>query len=204
MSIVERAKNIIMKPADEWNVIAAEPATIGRLFTGYAMPLALIPALIGIAAGLLLNSLLSEYGAGGTAELTASGLVTQMVIGYVLGLVLLMAMAYLVKAISPSFNGGNELIQATKLIIYAGTPAWVFAIFLIIPILGFIVYLGGLAYSVYLIYLGLHPVLRVPKEKVAGMTVVVTLAYLVGSVIVYIVQQSFTGFGGATGTLSGA
>ena len=42
MSIVERAKNIIFKPADEWNVIAAEPATIGRLFTGYAMPLALI------------------------------------------------------------------------------------------------------------------------------------------------------------------
>lgn len=204
MSIVERAKNIIFKPADEWNVIAAEPATIGRLFTGYAMPLALIPALIGVAAGLLMNSLLSEYGAGGTTELTASGLVTQMVIDYALGLVLLMAMACLVKAISPSFNGGNDLVQATKLIVYAGTPAWVLAIFLIIPILGFIVYLGAIAYSVYLIYLGLNPVLRVPKEKVAGMTVVVILAYLVGSVIVYIVQQSLTGFGGATGALSGA
>ncbi len=68
MSIVQRAKNIIFKPTDEWNVIAAEPATIGRLFTGYAMPLALIPALMGIAAAVLFNSLLSEYVAGGTVD----------------------------------------------------------------------------------------------------------------------------------------
>ncbi len=43
MSIVQRAKNIIIKPADEWNVIAGEPATVGGLFTGYAMILAAFP-----------------------------------------------------------------------------------------------------------------------------------------------------------------
>jgi hypothetical protein len=33
MSIVTRAKNIILKPTDEWNVIAYEPATVSGLFT---------------------------------------------------------------------------------------------------------------------------------------------------------------------------
>jgi hypothetical protein len=41
MSIVERAKNIILKPKDEWGAISGEPATISSLFTGYAMILAL-------------------------------------------------------------------------------------------------------------------------------------------------------------------
>jgi hypothetical protein len=204
MSIAQRVKNIILKPADEWNVIAAEPATIGGLFTRYAMPLALIPALMGLGAALLMNTFLSEFMGSVAAEFTLSSLMTQTVIAYVLGLVLLIAMAYLIKAISPSFNGRHELIQATKLIVYAGTPSWVFAIFLIIPFLGVLVYFGGMAYSVYLIYLGLHPVLGVPKEKVAGMTVVVILTYLVGSVVFYIIQQSLTGLGMASSTLSGA
>ena len=48
MSIVARAKNIILNPTDEWNVIAGEPATVGGLFTGYAMILAAIPLAAGI------------------------------------------------------------------------------------------------------------------------------------------------------------
>ena len=34
--IVQRARNILLKPAETWSVIAEEPATAAGLFTGYA------------------------------------------------------------------------------------------------------------------------------------------------------------------------
>ena len=42
--LVDRARDILMKPKDEWAVIDREPATIGGLYTGYVMILAAIPA----------------------------------------------------------------------------------------------------------------------------------------------------------------
>ena len=204
MSIVDRAKNIIMKPADEWNVIAGEPATVGGLFTGYAMILALIPAVIGLLASLLLGAVLSQYMGGAMGVLTTSALLTQTILSYFFGLLLILAMSYLVNAAAPSFNGKQDLIQATKLMVYSGTAAWVASLFLIIPVLGFLIYFGGIAYSVYLIYLGLRPVMGVPQEKVAGMTVVVVLAYIVFAIVFGLVQQALTGFGAMNAAMPGA
>ena len=45
--LVARVQNILMRPAAEWDVIAAEPATTQGLFTGYACILALAP-LVGV------------------------------------------------------------------------------------------------------------------------------------------------------------
>ena len=42
MSLVERAKNILMTPKTEWEVIKNEAASVGELFTKYAMIFALI------------------------------------------------------------------------------------------------------------------------------------------------------------------
>lgn len=203
MTIMERAKGILLKPASEWEIIANEPATVSGLFTGYAAILALIPAVVGVLAALLLGSLLSNYAGAGMAAFSTSTLITQQIIGYFLGLAMVLGMSYLVSAISPSFNGKQDLVQATKLIVYAGTAAWVSAFLLIIPILGIFFYLAGLAYSVYLIYLGVRPVLAVPQEKVMGLTVVIVLAYIVAAVVMYLVVQGISG-GNNTGAMTGA
>lgn len=203
MTIIERAKAILLKPASEWEIIANEPATVSGLFTGYAAILALIPAVVGVLAALLLGSLLSNYAGAGMAAFSTGALITQQIIGYFLGLAMVLGMSYLVSAISPSFNGKHDLVQATKLIVYAGTAAWVSAFLLIIPILGIFFYLAGLAYSVYLIYLGVRPVLAVPQEKVMGLTVVIVLAYIVAAVVMYLVVQSLSG-GNSMGAMTGA
>src|SRR5262245_46660965 len=44
MDIATRVTNILTKPAVEWPVIAAEPATVQGLLRDYAAPLAVIPA----------------------------------------------------------------------------------------------------------------------------------------------------------------
>ena len=40
MNLIERAKNIIVSPVKEWNVIAAETPDTGKIITGYVVPLA--------------------------------------------------------------------------------------------------------------------------------------------------------------------
>lgn len=202
MSIVARAKNIILKPTDEWNVIADEPATVGGLFTGYAMILAAIP----LAAGIIFEGALGIDTAslgrmgGGAMEMGFGAIAAMAGVGYVFSLVTLFAMSFLVNAVSPSFNGKSDMVQSAKLMTYASTPAWVSGLVGWIPILGGLIYFAASAYVVYLIYLGLQPVLRVPKEKVAGFTVVIVLIYVIISFILIGIAFS-TLFGGA---LSGA
>ena len=211
MSIVDRAKNIILKPAEEWNVIADEPATVNSLFTGYAMILAAIP----LVAAVLFTGALGVTAAGlggmggGMMTMGFSAVATMAILGYVLSLVTLYVMSIIVNAVSPSFNGKSDMVQSTKLMTYASTPTWAAGLVSWIPILGGLISLAAIAYVVYLIYLGLQPVLGVPKEKVAGFTVVIVLIYIVLSlvvsgIIVGLLFSTFFGAGMMGGALSGA
>jgi hypothetical protein len=211
MSIVDRAKNMIMNPAEEWNIVADEPATVGGLFTGYAMILAAIPLAAGIIfTGLLGFSATSLGGMGGGGmAMGVSAVVGLSALTYALSLVTLFLMSLIVNAVSPSFNGKSDMVQSTKLMTYSSTPSWVAGLVGWIPIVGGLVGLAAIAYVVYLIYLGLKPVLGVPQEKVAGFTVVIVLIYVVLSLVVsgIIVGLLFTTFfGGAMmgGVMSGA
>jgi hypothetical protein len=182
MSLVDRVKNILLKPKDEWEVIAGESATVGGLFTGYAIPLAVLPIIGGIVGMGVLGIGADAYAAfGGIGIGFAAALAA---IGFVIGMLMLFIMAFVVNAISPSFNGKSDMPSAMKLMTYASTPSWVAG--LIVPFLGMVggvLSIAAIAYVVYLIYTGVRPVMEVPAEKVAGFTVVTILIYIVLSFI---------------------
>lgn len=211
MSIIDRAKNILLKPTQEWDVIADEPATMSGLFTGYALPLALLP----VAAAILMSGLAGISAAGiatpgsDMASMGLTEVVGMAVIGYVISIILLFAMAMIINLVSPSFNGTSSKVQATKLMVYASTPTWVAALVSWIPFLGVLISFAALAYVVYLIYLGIRPVLGVPQEKVAGFTVVIVLIYIVllmviSGILVGLLFSSMFGNPMMGGALSGA
>ena len=210
MSIVGRAKNIILKPTDEWNVIASEPATVGGLFTGYATPLALIPLVSTILfTGILGISAADMMGLGNGMPMDLMAISGMAAFSFILSLVTLFVMGTVVKLVSPSFNGTSDKVQAMKLMTYASTPSWVVALISWIPFLGALLSFAAIAYVVYLIYLGLHPVLGVPKEKVAGFTVVIILIYVVlvliiSGIVAGLLYSMFFGNPMMGGALSGA
>jgi hypothetical protein len=43
------------QPPGEWEVVAAEPTTIGQIYASYALPLALIPAVAGFVGASLVG-----------------------------------------------------------------------------------------------------------------------------------------------------
>jgi len=174
MSIVDRAKGILLTPKTEWPIIAAEPATTGSVIT-YAAILALIPLVASVLGAVLF---VGRLGLGINLVLASA------VISYLIGLGILFVMGIIAAALAPSFDGQNSQIQGLKLIVYAATPVYVAGVLQIIPGLNVIASLVGLAYGIYLIYLGARPVVGVPEVKSGGYTAVIVIIWLILQLVV--------------------
>jgi hypothetical protein len=160
VNVIERVKNILLSPKEEWPKIAAEPATVQSLYVGYILILAAIAPLAMIVRGLVFGF--------GTALPLAIGM-------YLLTLVAVSILALIVDTLAPTFGGERNFVGSFKLVAYAYTAAWVAGIFLLLPIAGRIIGLIALIYSIYTFYLGVPPVKKAPADKAVGYTIVVLI-----------------------------
>jgi hypothetical protein len=115
--------------------------------------------------------------------------ITSAIVTYVMALAMPYLLALIIDALAPTFNGQRSQIQALKVAAYSSTAAWVAGIFALIPGLRFLTILG--VYSLFLLYLGLPVLMKSPKEKAIGYTVVVILAAIVLSILIGVVSSMF-------------
>ena len=181
VGLVARVQNILMRPAAEWGVIDAEPATVGGIYTGYVLILAAIPAIASVIGSM----------AFGHAFAIAGALILA-VSSYVLALVGVFVVAFIIDALAPSFDGQRNQIQALKLVAYSYTAAWVAGAAQILPIVGGLITLVGGLYSLYLMYLGLPKLMKSPPQKTVGYFVVSLLVAIGFYVIVGLIIGAIT------------
>jgi hypothetical protein len=168
-----RAKAILLTPRTEWEVIAREPADVKSLFARYVATLALVPAIAGLIGSTLI---------GGYASVL-SGLLGA-VVGYVLTFLVVFAMALIVDALAPTFGAQRSFSNALKLTVYSYTPVWLAGLFMLVPGLSFLTILG--LYGLYLLWLGLPPLMAAPFDK--------SVPYAVTAVICAVVLAAALGF----------
>ena len=180
MSLVDRAKNIIMSPKTEWPVVAGESADMGSILTGYVIPMSLIPAVASFIG----------YGFIG------AGFMTGITVGIAMGLISLVSTilavvltGFVINALAQSFNSEKDLGRAMQLVAYSYTPARVGGILGILPFLGWLGSLFGL-YGIYLMYLGFPHTMKTPEDKVV-VYMIVTVVILM--IIYFIIAAIFTG-----------
>ncbi len=174
MNLFERVKRILLTPRTEWEVIDAEPTTPAELYTRYIAPL----AAIGPIAQLIGYSVFGiSVPFVGTYRVPIGSAITQALVMYVLTLAGTYVLALIIDALAPTFNGQRSQIQALKLAAYSFTASWVAGIFALVPGLRILAILG--LYSLYLLYLGLPVLMKTPREKAMGYTVVVILAAII-------------------------
>jgi hypothetical protein len=186
MGLVDRVKNILLTPRQEWEVIDKEAATPASLYTGYILPLAAIGPICQVIGYSVFGISLPFVG---TYRMPIGSAITGAIVTYVLTLVVVYVLALIIDALAPTFSGTKSQIQALKVATYSYTPAWISGIFALIPGLRFLAILG--LYSLYLLYLGLPVLMKSPKEKAFGYTVVVILCGIVLSVIIGVVASRF-------------
>jgi len=169
MNLVDRAKNIIIKPDDEWAVIANEEPNIQQILLGYVLPLALIPTIAVIIGW----GLVGTFGFTSFTYGIAMGLV-QLINAFLSVLVT----GFVIDALAGSFGSQKNMGRAVQLVAYSMTPVWLAGILNIFPAIG---WLGGLIglYGLLLLYKGLTPMMKTPEDKRIG--------YLIVSIIILIV-----------------
>jgi hypothetical protein len=161
-----RVKAILLTPQTEWEVVAAEPGDSAALFARYVAILALIPA----TAGFIGSSFIGRYSS------FLSGLMSA-VVSYVLTFLVVFVVASIVNALAPTFGAQKSFPNALKLTVYSYTPVWLAGIFLLIPGLSFLTILG--LYGLYLLWLGLPPLMAAPFDKSVPYAVAVVACALV-------------------------
>jgi hypothetical protein len=186
MALVDRVKNILLTPRQEWAVIDAEPTVPVELYKQYIMPLAAIGPVAGMIGSTVFGYRVPMMG---TFRAPIGQAFAAMVVTYLLTLGGVYVLALIIDALAPSFGGTKSQLQALKVAAYSSTASWVAGIFSLVPGLRFLGILG--LYSLYLLYLGLPVLMKAPEEKALAYTILVILAALVLFLVIGLVAGSF-------------
>ena len=167
MEIINRVKNILIDPKTEWTAIDGENTPHAKLFTTYVLPLAAIPAIAAFVGFGLIK---------GSMGLGIAQAITQFIV--LAGGVYVTA--FIINLLAESFGAKKNLDKAFSLMAYAYTPMFIGGIIYILPSLSILASLVGL-YGIYLLYIGLQPLMKSPEDK----TIVYFLISLLAMIVVY-------------------
>jgi len=179
-ALIARVKNILLSPATEWPVIAAESTSARAIYLGYVAPL----VAIGVIATFIGHSVV------GVALLGRFGIaasLAQAVLTFLLSFLGVFLLALIVDLLAQSFGGQRDSLAALKVTVYSFTPGWIAGVLNIIPMLGILGIIAAF-YGLYLLYLGLPVLMRCPQEKSIGYTIVTVIC----AVVMWFVIGMFT------------
>jgi hypothetical protein len=185
MPIFTRARNILLSPAKEWQIIDSEIETPQSLMRRYVVPMALIPAIAYFIGYGLIGIDAYFYQLGGIKW----GIILAA-ISFLSSLGTYFISAYAMDALAPSFGSAKNLGRSAQLVAYSYTASWVAGIFYILPSLSRLAILG--AYGIYLFYVGLPIIKKTPEDKritytIVGAILVIVIGFVVGQIVSNIV-----------------
>jgi hypothetical protein len=180
MSLIDRAKNIIVTPKTEWEAVAAEEPNTGGIITGYVIPLALFAAVAAFIGYGLVGVPVPFFG-------MIKGVSWGLMYGInslILTIASVFVTAFVVDLLASSFASEKNFGRSVQLVAYAYTPSWLGGIFAIYPPIAILGSLCGL-YGIYLLYLGFPVLKKTPKDKV--------VIYMILSAVILIVVYAVLG-----------
>jgi hypothetical protein len=188
MNLVDRAKNIILKPKDEWTLIEQEDTSVVSLISTYLFPLALIPAVAAFIG----------YGVIGVAffgPIPSWGL-KMAIISLVSTLFGTFISAKVIEFLAPNFGSVKDIRKTMQLVVYAYTPFMLAGAFQAIPALSILGILG--LYGLYLLYIGIKPMLKTPDDKVTtffvvSILVIIAVYFIIGAILsVFLIGKTYS------------
>lgn len=182
MNLIDRVKNLLTKPKEEWQVINTETNSGMPLIVSYLVPLAALAAV----ASFIGYAFLFHGGWG-----VKAGLIYALIAFLQLVLAVYIN-AYVTDALAPSFASEKNLNKSIQLVVYAATPAYVGGLLNIFPVIGWLGSLAGAIYSIYLLYIGLPIMKKTPEDKVPIYLIVIILVLaVIYWLISYIILKIF-------------
>jgi Yip1-like protein len=191
MPMIDRIKAICLKPNVEWPVIEAETTSTRDLMLGYVAPLAAITPIAGFVGGVFIGRTIPFLG---TYHVPLTTGLTLAVVTYLLSIAGVYVLSLIISALAPSFAGQKNNAQALKVAVYAYTPAWVAGALTVFTSLSILAIIASF-YGLYVLYLGLPVLMKNPKEKSSGYTIVIVICAIVLWVVIGAVGAAVGGAG---------
>lgn len=174
MDFIARARAIVSAPRRAWPQIAVEPDSGQRIFSGYVVPL----AAIGPVCAFISSAAFSHRPVLGAVVAIAS---------FVSSLVFVWVESLITAGLMPRFGGTTDRVQALKIVAYSSTPGWLAGILQLVPLVGVLALLARL-YGLYLLRLGVTPVLGVREDRATDAFLVLLLTSVAVAIVLAIVE----------------
>lgn len=198
-TLIERVKNIVLKPKLEWPVIAPEPTSIAQIYTGYAMPLAGVAAVMSF---LHLSVIGVHIPFGGAMRMPVSSGLTAAILSFGVVLIAVFLIGLIINALAQTFAGTSDRRQAMKVAVYAFTPGWLASFLALSPVLPTLLQWIAFFYGIYVLYLGLPVLMRSPKDRALGYTATVVVCSILLGIVFAGLSMFAAHFGWAPARLS--
>ena len=162
--MLQHALGLFINPRKEWTKIRDENCTVGKCYCSYVFLLASIPPISGYF-GTTLHGW--EIGTREAIKLSPDSALTIAIIYYLVMLVGVFSMGFMIHFMSKTYGATQTLPRCITLAAYVATPLFLVGIFELFPILwlNFVIGLPALVYSVYLLYLGVPIIMKIPEEQ---------------------------------------
>src|SRR5947208_15687094 len=186
-TLASRARSVLFEPRATFKEVDAEFTKPGAIWGRYVLPLAAIGPIAGAIGRLVFGQRIALTTLTGSVSITDA--ITWAIISFVLALAAVFALSQVISLLAPGFGGQKNDVQALKVAAYSSTPVWLGGIFTIharLIIVSVIVSIYGL----YLLYVGLPILMKVPQDRAMGYIAVVIIA----AIVIFLIVTAFTTF----------
>ena len=161
--ILNHVWGLYAHPQKAWKTIGTRNESL-RFALSHLLLLAFIPAGSAYYASVHLGW---NIGIQNNIHLSPDSALIMAVFMYIGLLAGVLALAYLVHWMSKTFGAETNFKQSLELAAYTATPVLMAGVAAFYPELWFVslVFLGGIAYSVYLLYSGVPILMNIPEER---------------------------------------
>ncbi len=183
INVIDRAKNILVTPATEWQVVDKEATIPATVLTSYVLPILSVGALATFIGQGLIGKSLGPFGS--TASVKA-GLIGAILF-VVLSVVSVFIVAAAIDALAQTFQSEKNWRKSFQLAAYSLTAAFLGGLFYIFPALNILVIVCSL-YCIYTLYTGIPVMKKTTVDKQVAYLAVVILITIVATILVGIIQ----------------
>ncbi|MDR1846973.1 MAG: YIP1 family protein [Bacteroidales bacterium] len=181
-NLISRAKDIMFSPKTEWLHIEEENSSHAKVFMSYLLPLALIPTV----AAFIGYGLIGYKGPFGIHIHSIEWGVRQAIIQFISMAGGAYLTAIIINLLAGTFNSRTDFNKAFSLVAYSYTPMMLGGIFYIYPTLSWLASLLGI-YGLYLLFIGLTPMMQTPTEKRGGYFVVSLICMVAVAIVLSLI-----------------
>jgi hypothetical protein len=180
--ILSRAYGLLREPKKEWEQIRAEETTVPSILIGYVAPLAAIPPVCDLIGQAMFNQAL---------QMQFGDAVVRAAVTWLVSVGLVFFLGVLINVVADHFEADKDDLAAQKIAAYSLTPAFLSGVFSLWPPLWWLS-LIALAAMVFLMFRGLPILMKAPKETALGYAATVTIAAMVGGIVLFSLASCVT------------